>query len=110
MEDIHEIKLCEPPPFLYFENGQIAVTDGSMEWLVIVTAEAMMATARPPEKSLKRLVRYAPFYRQLAAAAIRRGEEVDGKVWIREVDVLAARAQPVGSVRLPTASRTHSSN
>jgi hypothetical protein len=92
MQEETEIHLCEPAPFIYFENGQIAVTDGSTVWLVIVTCEAMRATAPPPEKSLRRLVRYAEFYRDLAAASIRRGEDVDGKVWVRESDVIAAQA------------------
>jgi hypothetical protein len=91
MDDQSEFELCEPAPFIYYENGQIAVTDGSSVWLVIVTCEAMKATAPPPEKSLKRLVRYAEFYCGLAAAAIIRGDDVDGKVWVREADVLAAR-------------------
>lgn len=90
MDDLREIELCEPAPFLYYENGQLAVTDGSTVWMVIVTCEAMKATAPPPEKSLPRLVRYAKFYRDLAAAAIRRGEDVDGKVWVTEADVIAA--------------------
>ena len=91
MQEETGIRLCEPRPFIYFENGQIAVTDGSIVWLVIVTCEAMKATARPPEKSLRRLVRYSEFYPILAAAAIRRGEDVDGKVWVRESDVIAAQ-------------------
>jgi hypothetical protein len=91
MSDSAEISLCEPAPFIYFENGQIAVTDGSCVWLVIVTCEAMKATAPPPEKSLKRLIRYAEFYRDLAAVAISRGNDIDGKVFIRECDVLAAK-------------------
>ena len=86
-----EITLCEPAPFLYYENGQVAVTDGSTVWLVIVTCEAMRATAHPPERSLRRLVRFAEFYRDLAASAIRRGEDIDGKVWVKESHVLAAR-------------------
>lgn len=89
-----EVELCEPAPFLYYENGQIAVTDGTSVWLVIVTCEAMMATAQPPEKSLRRLVRYADYYRDLAAAAIRGGDGIDGKVWITEGDVLSS--PPVG--------------
>lgn len=45
MIDETEITLCEPAPFLFHENGQIAVTDGSTVWLVIVTCEAIKATA-----------------------------------------------------------------
>lgn len=100
MREETEIWLCEPAPFLYFENGQIAVTDGSSVWLVIVTREAMRATAAPPEKSLRRLVRHAEFYCDLAAAAIRRGEDLDGKVWVRESDVLAAKS-PSGTLDRP---------
>ncbi|KAA0695388.1 hypothetical protein DTW90_22715 [Neorhizobium sp. P12A] len=99
MDEEREFELCEPAPFLYFENGQMAVTDGCSVWQVIVTCEAMMATANPPQKSLRRLMRYAPFYRELAATAIRRGDDVDGRVLVREADVLAARPRPHG--RLP---------
>lgn len=92
MMEAFDIEICEPAPFIYYENGQIAVTDGASVWLVIVTCEAMNETASPPEKSLSRLVQYAPFYRDLAAAAIERGEDVDGKVWVTEAAVRAARS------------------
>jgi hypothetical protein len=84
-----ELELCEPRPFIFGENGHLAVTDGETVWIVIVTQEAMMATANPPDASLKRLARYARHYRDMAAAAIRRGEDYNGKVWILEKDVLA---------------------
>lgn len=85
-----EIQLCEPAPFLYFENGQMAVTDGASVWLVIVTCEAIKVTASPPEMSLRRLIRFAEYYRDLAAAAIRRGEGRDGKVCVTEATVLSS--------------------
>ncbi len=88
-EGNREIQLCEPAPFLYFENGQMAVADGASVWLVIVTCEAMEATAHPPKMSLRRLVRFAEYYRDLAAAAIRRGEDINGKVWVTEATVLS---------------------
>lgn len=91
MIDETDITLCEPAPFLYHENGQIAVTDGSTVWLVIVTCEAIKATASPPEKSLRRLIRYAEYYRDLAAAAIARGEDVDGKVWVTAAAVMSSK-------------------
>lgn len=93
MIDETAITLCEPAPFLYHENGQIAVTDGSTVWLVIVTCEAIKATASPPEKTLRQLIRYAKFYRDLAAAAIVRGEDVDGKVWITEAAIIASKSR-----------------
>jgi len=91
MIDRVEITLCEPAPFLYHENGQIAVTDGSQVWLVIVTCEAIRATANPPEMSLRRLTLYAEFFTGLAAAAISRGENIGGKVFISESDVLSTK-------------------
>ncbi|MCQ1855369.1 hypothetical protein [Neorhizobium galegae] len=97
MDDQRDFEICEPAPFIYFENGQIAVTDRTSVWLVIVTCEAMKATAAPPEKSLKRLLRYSEFYAGLAAAAILRGEDIDGKVWVREADVLVAAAKSLHS-------------
>ena len=57
---------------------------------MIVTCEAIKATARPPEMSLRRLVRFAEYYRDLAAAAIPRGEDIDGKVWVTEATVLSS--------------------
>ncbi|KQQ72406.1 hypothetical protein ASF70_12800 [Rhizobium sp. Leaf321] len=91
MIDHPEITLCEPAPFLYYENGQIAVTDGSQVWLVIVTCEAIRAVASPPEMSLRRLALYAEFFTDLAAAAISRGENIGGKVLISESDVLSTK-------------------
>jgi hypothetical protein len=93
MDDFREIELCEPAPFIYYENGQLAVTDGSTVWIVIVTCEALKATASPPVKTLYRLMRYADFYRDLAAAAIERGDAVENKVLVREADVLAAKSK-----------------
>jgi hypothetical protein len=90
MSNDGEIQLCEPAPFLYFENGQMAVTDGASVWLVIVTCEAIKATASPPEMSPRRLVRFAEYYRDLAAAAIRGGKDIDGKVWVTEATVLSS--------------------
>jgi hypothetical protein len=92
MIDVKEYDLCEPAPFIYYENGQLAITDGSSVWMIIVTCEAMKATASPPVKNLYRLVRYAEFYRDLAVAAIERGEATDNKVWVQEADVLAAKS------------------
>lgn len=87
MRDDADIELCEPAPFIYYENGQLAVTDGAAVWLVIVTCEAMKATNPSPEEPIRLLTRYAELYRDLAASAIRRGDDVDGKVWITEAMV-----------------------
>ncbi len=107
MSNDGEIQLCEPAPFLYFENGQMAVTDGASVWLVIVTCEAIKATASPPEMSLRRLIRFAEYYRDLAAAAFRRGEDIDGKVWVTEAMVLSS-PRTLGVHSGPISSRRHS--
>ncbi|PWE54426.1 hypothetical protein DEM27_20160 [Metarhizobium album] len=104
MSGRHEIEICEPSPFIYYENGQIAVTDGVSVWLIIVTCEAMRATAPPPEKSLRRLVRFAEYYRDIAAAALHRGEDVDGRIWVTEAMVLAS-PPPVSGRRAVITSR-----
>ena len=88
-----ELELCKPAPIIFGENGHLAVTDGKTVWIVVVTQEAMKATANPPDASLKRLARYARYYRDMAAAAIQRGEDQNGKVWIFEKDVLASPAR-----------------
>ena len=51
----------------------------------------MRATATPADASLKRLVRYAGTYCEMAEAAIERHEDQHGKVWIFEMDVIARR-------------------
>jgi hypothetical protein len=92
MDNIVEIELCEPAPFLFGENGHLGVTDGTSVWIVVVTREAMIATADPPEASLKRLARYADLYRDMAEAMLTRGEAQDGKIWIFEKDIIARRS------------------
>lgn len=99
MDDLREFELCEPAPFLYFENGQLAMTDGTTVYQVIVTCEAMMATTSPREKSLRRLIRYAGYYRDLASAAIQRGEDVGEKVWVNEAMVRASPAMKPATIR-----------
>jgi hypothetical protein len=86
-----DIALCEPPPFFVGVNGYLSVTDGSSVWLIVVTCEALQATASRPERSLKRLLRFADLYVDLAESALARGEDEDGKIWIFERDILASR-------------------
>jgi hypothetical protein len=88
MDHITELELCEPLPFIFGDNGHLGVTDGTSMWIVVVTCEAMRATAKPPESSLKRLARYSDLYRSMAEAAIERQEDSDGKVWIFEKDIV----------------------
>lgn len=85
-----EISVCADPLMLG-ENGHFAVTDGSFVWTVIVTAEAMKATASPPEASVKRLAAYVRMYVAMARAALAAGRGTGGRIWIFEKDVLAFR-------------------
>lgn len=91
MKDPVDLVLCEPAPFLFGANGHFRVTDGSSVWIVVVTSEAMRATASPPEASLSRLVRFADVYLDMAERALSRGEDQDGKLWIFERHVLSRR-------------------
>lgn len=95
MDHVHEIELCAPAPFLFGENGHLGVTDGTSVWIVVVTREAMIATADPPEASLKRLARYADLYRDMAEGKLAGGEGHEGKLWIFEKDILARRSRQV---------------
>ncbi|TCL63713.1 hypothetical protein [Rhizobium sp. BK251] len=95
MDVFLHLELCEPAPCLFGENGHLGVTDGTSAWVVVITQEAMKATAGPVEASLKRLVRYADLYRDMAEAIIARAQDQDGKIWIFERDVIARRAQGV---------------
>jgi hypothetical protein len=50
METFREIELCEAAPFMFGENRHLGVTDGASVWIVVVTCEAMGATATPPTR------------------------------------------------------------
>jgi len=67
---------------------------------VIVTCEAIRAIANPPEMSLRRMTLNANFLAGLAAAAISRGEDIGGTVFVSESAVLFARILPVSSEAL----------
>lgn len=45
MSNDREIQLCEPAPFLYFENGQMAVTDGSFVLPSIIVTSPQLRSA-----------------------------------------------------------------
>lgn len=87
MIDETEITLCEPAPFLFHENGQIAVTDGSTVWLVIVTCEAIKATAEN-SSTADPVCRVLP---RPGCSRDRQGEDVDGKVWVTEATVMSSK-------------------
>ncbi|HEV7437432.1 MAG TPA: hypothetical protein VGO22_21620 [Pseudorhizobium sp.] len=93
MKDRVDLVLCEPAPFLFGANGHFSVTDGSSVWLVVVTCEAMRATASPSEATLSRLVRFADLYLDMAETALSHGEDQDGKIWIFERHVLSRRGR-----------------
>jgi len=105
MRDELDIELCEPAPFIYYENGQLAVTDGAAVWLVIVTHEALKATRPSLDDPLRCLTRHAELYRDLAAAAIRHRNYVDGKVWVTEAMVHAALSTAHAAPRSQHASK-----
>ncbi|MEH6691096.1 MAG: hypothetical protein V7774_07930 [Pseudorhizobium pelagicum] len=96
MDNISDIQMCEPAPFLFGENGHFGVTDGVSVWTVVVTNEAMLATADPPAASLKRLRRYSALYRDVAEGMLTQGQDRDGKVWIFEKDIIARRPTSFG--------------
>jgi hypothetical protein len=89
MQDAVELVLCEPAPFIFGVNGHLSVTNGSSVWIIVVTCEAMRATASPPEASLKRLLLHADLYVEMAEGFLARGEDEGGKIWIFERDMLA---------------------
>jgi hypothetical protein len=84
-----ELELCQPAPFMFGDNGHLGVTDGERVWIVVVTCEALRATAEPQEASVSRLTRYAELYREMAEGIVSRGADVGGKVWIMESSILA---------------------
>lgn len=38
MDDFRDFELCEPAPFLFSDDGHVAITDGNNVWMVIVTS------------------------------------------------------------------------
>jgi hypothetical protein len=103
MQDAVELVLCEPAPFIFGVNGHLSVTNGSSVWIIVVTCEAMRATASPPEACLKRLLLYADLYVEMAEGFLARGEDEGGKIWIFERDILARRNGTPATSAVPVA-------
>lgn len=78
MDELRTIRICEPATFLYYEKDQLAITDGDEGNR---SSACEVAAAAGP---------LCGIFRDLAAGAIQRGEDVDGKVWVTEAHVLAA--------------------
>ena len=88
MESVVELEICHPAPTMCGDNGHFHVTDGDRVWKFIVTEEALMSTATPPEASRTRLIKFIGQYRNLAQEAIARKDVQDGTAWIFERDIL----------------------
>ena len=70
------------------ENGHIPVSDGSTDWTVVVTREALEAIASPPEASLDRLNDYADVFVRIASNKLEFGRDRDrNRMWVMEEDV-----------------------
>ena len=82
------------PPFITDENAHIPMSDGSTDWLVIVTREAMEDVAAPPENSMDRLTEYCALFGKVASYKLEHGRAgMEATVWVQSEDVLEWRAQ-----------------
>src|ERR1700709_81960 len=76
------------PPVIVGENGHIPMSDGDMDWTVVVTRESLEAIASPPDASLERLTDYADVYARIASNKLEFGRDRDrNRIWIMEEDV-----------------------
>jgi hypothetical protein len=75
-------------PVIVGENGHIPMSDGDMDWTVVVTREALEAIASPPDASLDRLMDYADVYARIAGNKLEFGQDRDrNRIWVMEEDV-----------------------
>ena len=81
-------------PFITDENAHIPMTDGSTDWLVIVTREAMEDVAAPPEISMDRLVAHRALFGQVASYKLEHGRAGnEATIWVQAEDVVEWKAQ-----------------
>jgi hypothetical protein len=82
------------PPFITDENAHIPMTNGSTNWLVIVTREAMEDVAAPPEISMDRLMDYCALFEKVASYKLEHGRAgSEATIWVQTEDVLEWKAQ-----------------
>ena len=87
----------EMPPFITDENAHIPMTDGSADWLVIVTREAMEDVAKPPEVSMDRLMANLTLFGEVASYKFEHGRAGgEATVWVQAEDLAEWRAQSTG--------------
>ncbi|MGO4569466.1 hypothetical protein AB4Z52_31570 [Rhizobium sp. 2YAF20] len=85
------------PPFITGENAHIPMTDGSTDWLVVVTREAMEDVAAPPEISMDWLMVHRALFGKVASYKLDHGRAgSEGTVWVQSEDVLEWKAQSSG--------------
>ena len=81
-------KRKDMPPFITNENAHIPMSDGSSDWLVIVTREALEDVAGSEEISTDWLVENCELFAEVASHKLqlgRAGEEAT--VWVQSEDV-----------------------
>ena len=80
------------PPFIRDENGHIPMFDGTANWLVIVTREALDHIAALPEAPLDRLLRHADTFGSVATYKLEHGRAgAEETIWVQKADVVEYR-------------------
>jgi hypothetical protein len=75
-------------PTIVGENGHIPMSEGDTDWTVIVTREALEASASPPVADLDRLTQYLDVYTEIAGNKHAAGKDSDHRrIWVMEEDV-----------------------
>ena len=88
------------PPFIRDENGHIAMSDETGNWLVIVTRETLERVAKPPEASLDRLNHYVDTFAAVATYKLEHGRAgVEDTIWVQREDLV--EYQPAVSTASP---------
>jgi hypothetical protein len=81
-------KRPDMPPFITDENAHIPMSDGTSDWLVIVTREALEDVAGSEEMSTEWLAGNSDLFGEVASHKLqlgRAGEEAT--VWVQSEDV-----------------------
>ncbi len=83
------------PPFIQDENGHIPMADETLNWLVIVTREAMEGVASPPDASQKRLLEHIRTFGEVATYKLEHGRAGEEEtIWVQMEDVAEWRSTP----------------
>jgi hypothetical protein len=85
-ESLMTLKLLQP--VIVGENGHLLTTDGELNWVVVVTREALDVLTHRYDATLDQLVRHSSTFLEIAEQHLAR-KDISGRnrIWVQEEDV-----------------------